>query len=195
MKTELENAFAMGHCGILLGNCWLKEMTHQSLAALGRDASASLKEALLDLGWEIPCPNDETIEALQIDYCRLLIGPKGHLSPVESVWATRQFQSDCVSSMQSFFELLPEYQPPESLLDHIGVQLDCAGHLLIAASHSRHREALEPMVAFAETRLAWPEDLLTGVQERAETEFYRGLANATRGWIAAVQKTGLSLLE
>ncbi len=28
---------------------------------------------------------DDTIEALAVEYCRLFIGPKGHLAPVESI--------------------------------------------------------------------------------------------------------------
>ena len=83
MKTEFENAIALGHCGILLGSCWMKEMTHQSLSALGGHGNPELKEALKKLEWEIPQPTDSqardrVIEELAIDYCRLLIGPKGH---------------------------------------------------------------------------------------------------------------------
>ena len=96
MKTKYEDAIALGHCGVLLGSCWMKEMTHESLSALGGDGSPELKDALEKLVWEIPEPTDSdarngVIEELAIDYCRLLIGPKGHLSPVESVWTTDQF--------------------------------------------------------------------------------------------------------
>ncbi len=192
MKTEYENVIALGHCGILLGNCWMKEMTHESLSALGRDGSPELKEALRQLGWEVPAPsgNEElnrVIEELAIDYCRLLIGPKGHLSPVESVWTTDQFQSASVSAMQSFFEVLPGYHPPISFHDHIGVQLDFVGNLLVAAGQSQEVAGFEPVLAFCESRLQWADDLLRGINALAQTVFYRGLATATGRWVADVK--------
>ena len=192
MKTEFENAIALGHCGILLGSCWMKEMTHESLSALGSDGSPELREALKKLEWEIPEPTDSdardgVIEELAIDYCRLLIGPKGHLSPVESVWVTDQFQSETVSAMQAFFDLLPGYQPPISLHDHIGVQLDYAGNLLIAAGKSGEPEAFDPVLAFCGSRLGWIDGLLRGISSLAQTDFYRGLSTATGRWVADVR--------
>ena len=192
MKTEYENAIALGHCGILLGSCWMKEMTHESLSVLGGDVNPELKEALKKLEWEVPQPTDSeardsVIEELAIDYCRLLIGPKGHLSPVESVWATDQFQSETVSAMQAFFDLLPDYQPPVSLHDHIGVQLDYAGNLLVAAGNSKEPAAFEPVLAFCGSRLSWIDGFLQGISSMAQTNFYRGLATATGRWVAEVQ--------
>jgi len=195
MITEYENAIALGHCGILLGSCWLKEMTHESLTALTAlgNGSPELKDAFKKLDWEIPETSDAAaldgvIEELAIDYCRLLIGPKGHLSPVESVWMTDQFQSETVSAMQAFFDLLTEYQPPISLHDHIGVQLDYAGNLLVAAGNSNDPAAMEPVAAFCSSRLAWTDGLLRGVSSLAQTDFYRGLSTATERWVASVQE-------
>ena len=169
---------------MLLGSCWMKEMTHESLLALGRDGNPALWGALQELEWEVPEPSNETIESLEIDYCRLLIGPKGHLSPVESVWVSDQFQSETVSAMQSFFDLLPGYRPPISLHDHIGVQLDYAGNLLVAAGKSQDEAAFEPVLVFCQNRLAWIDGLLRGVNSLAQTDFYRGLATATGHWVA-----------
>jgi len=163
MKTKYEDAIALGHCGVLLGSCWMKEMTHESLSALGGDGSPELKDALEKLDWEIPEPT------------------------VESVWTTDQFQSETVSAMQAFFDLLPGYQPPISLHDHIGVQLDYAGNLLIAAGNSREPEAFEPVLAFCGSRLGWIDGLLRGISALAQTDFYRGLSTATGRWVADVQ--------
>ena len=169
----------LAHVGILLGRCWLTEMTAQSLAAINEPEVASCLNAI---GWQIPEPTPEVVESLAIDYCQLLIGPRGQLSPVESVWASQQFQGASASSMKSFFGLLPRYESPSSLSDHIGVQLDFASHLLLAADAD-----LEPVRLFAVKRLAWAEQLLMGVHGKAETEFYRGLAVATKHWISCVE--------
>ena len=173
------NVERLAHVGILLGQCWLNEMTAQSLASLNEPDVASCLDAI---GWQVPEPTPEVVESLAIDYCQLLIGPRGQLSPVESVWASQQFQGSSASSMKSFFELLPGYQSPSSLSDHIGVQLDFAGHLLMAVEAD-----VEPVQLFAAQRLAWAEPLLMGVHGKAETEFYRGLAVATKHWISCVQ--------
>lgn len=126
---------ALGSVAKLLGELWLREVTLQRLQQLHADRS--IGDSLKSLGMELPSVNadavDAKIEELAIDYCQLLIGPKGHLSPVQSVWVAEQFQSSCVDAMKSFFELLPGYQPPGSFHDHIGVQLDFAGSVLIAA--------------------------------------------------------------
>ena len=169
----------LAYVGILLGQCWLNEMTAQSLAALNEPDVASCLDAI---GWQVPTPTPEVVESLAIDYCQLLIGPRGQLSPVESVWASQQFQGASASSMKSFFELLPGYQSPSSLSDHIGVQLDFASHLLLAAEGDA-----EPVQLFVAQRLDWAEQLLKGVHGKAETDFYRGLAVATKHWISCVQ--------
>ena len=177
----LDNLVAeqLAHVGILLGQCWLNEMTAQALAALNEPDVANCLSAI---GWQVPEPSPETVESLAIDYCQLLIGPRGQLSPVESVWASQQFQGASASSMKSFFELLPGYQSPSSLSDHIGVQLDFASHLLLAGEGDA-----EPVQLFVKQRLDWAEQLLMGVHGKAETDFYRGLAVATKHWISSVQ--------
>ena len=128
---------------------------------------------------------DEDLERLQIDYCQLLIGPKGHLSPVESVWASDQFQSKSVDAMQSFFDLLSDYQPPDGFHDHIGVQLDFAGHLLQAADRAaQDSDRADDLVnIFVRKRLAWTTPLLQKVKQQAQTTFYRQLAEATECWL------------
>ena len=130
--------------------------------------------------------SDADLERLQIDYCQLLIGPKGHISPVESVWIADQFQSKSVDVMQSFFDLLPDYQPPDGFHDHIGVQLDFAGHLLQAADRieSDFDEADELVSVFVQRRLVWTQPLLQQVKQRARTTFYRQLADATERWLS-----------
>ena len=128
---------------------------------------------------------DDDLERLQIDYCQLLIGPKGHLSPVESVWVSDQFQSKSVDAMQSFFDLLTDYQPPDGFHDHIGVQLDFAGHVLQSADRAgKDFEQADDLVnVFVLKRLAWTPPLLQKVKQQAQTTFYRQLAEATERWL------------
>ena len=94
-------------------------------------AKDSFKKPYSQLGGCVPEFVDAAvIEQLKVDYCELLVGPKGHISPVQSVWADNQFQSKTAASMNRFFELIPEYKPESNLSDHIGVQLDFLSAIL-----------------------------------------------------------------
>ena len=177
----------LGAVAILLGEFWLQELTAVRIQQLSKSEIAAALEAL---DWSLPQPTDddlvESLERLQIDYCQLLIGPQGHVSPVESVWASDQFQSQSVDTMKSFFDLLPDYQPPDRFHDHIGVQLDFAGHLLIAADRQPTNEleqADDLLETYVQQRVVWAKPMLKKVHQQAQTSFYRQLSTVTQEWI------------
>jgi len=130
---------------------------------------------------------EENLERLQVDYCQLLIGPQGHISPVESVWTADQFQSKSVDEMKAFFDLLPNYQPPDKFHDHIGVQLDFAGHLLIATDRQTsddHQPQDDLLRTYLHVRVTWAKPMLKKVQQQAQTKFYRQLSTVTQQWLS-----------
>jgi TorA maturation chaperone TorD len=120
------------------------------------------------------------IEQLAAEYCRLLVGPKGHVSPVESVWADNQFQSKTAASMRRFFELIPDYVPESNLSDHLGVQLDFLGDLIDRTEAGASDEITKHFVA---VHLNWVPGFLDRVEQRDDSKFYSGLASVTRGLI------------
>ena len=177
----------LGAVAILLGEFWLQELTAQRIQQLSTSEIAAALEAL---DWSLPQPTEDdlvgSLERLQIDYCQLLIGPQGHVSPVESVWASDQFQSQSVDTMKSFFDLLPDYQPPDRFHDHVGVQLDFAGHLLIAADRQPTNEleqADDLLETYVQQRVVWAKPMLKKVHQQAQTSFYRQLSTVTQEWI------------
>lgn len=178
----------LGAVAILLGEFWLRELTPARVEQL---CSAEIANALSPLDWSLPQVTDrdleDNLERLQIDYCQLLIGPQGHVSPVESVWSTDQFQSQSVDKMKSFFDLLPDYQPPDRFHDHIGVQLDFAGHLLIAAQRqaSDEREQADDLLeTYVQQCVVWAKPMLKKVHQQAQTGFYRQLSTLTQQWVS-----------
>ncbi len=186
MKTLTRSE--LGAVAILLGEFWLRELT---LARVQQLCATEITDALSAFEWSLPQATDddlqEHLERLQIDYCQLLIGPKGHISPVESVWAADQFQSKSVDQMKSFFDLLPGYQPPDRFHDHIGVQLDFAGHLLIAADQHASAEteqADDLLETYVQQRIVWAKPMLAKVHRQAQTSFYRRLSTVTQQWIS-----------
>jgi TorA maturation chaperone TorD len=161
----------------LVGGLWLNELDRETLRLL---MSAEVKSAWLELGGSAP-PDDPDISnvlnRLAADYCQLLIGPKGHLPPVQSVWSDQAFQSAAASSVVRFYELYRDYQSPGSLKDHLGSQLDFAGFLIERADHDSNAAVV--LAKFHEEHLVWSEPLLARVNHKAGTAFYRGLASVT----------------
>ena len=166
----------------LLGRLWLEELDLGLLQAL---ATEEMKMAIENLGGNVPDEiDDETVENLAVDYCQLLIGPKNHVSPLQSVWEKQLLQSEAASSMQKFVSYLPGFQPQGSMLDHIGVQLQFMGELFERAAAAKDHELVEKFAEdFFQKHLKWTAPFLAAVAEKAETDFYAGLANLTANFL------------
>ncbi len=164
----------------LIGSLWLNEVTEDSLTSM---QSEEFRLPFVELGGFIPDSKpDEITERLAIEYCQLLIGPKGHISPVQSVWATNQFQSETSASMNRFFELLPSYQPASNLSDHIGVQLDFLSALLRQPEESVN----EIIPLYVNQHLRWTQSFLDRMIDQDTSKFYQGLACVTKKLIESI---------
>ena len=170
----------------LIGKLWLHEVTSETLASM---QSEEFRETYEQLGGFVPESIDaQAIENLAVEYCELLVGPRGHISPVQSVWSKNQFQSEASSTMQKFFDLLPGYQPESNLSDHIGVQLNYLGALF---SRSDDAHANEVADHFVKTQLPWTSTFLDRVEQKSGSEetpspFYNGLSKVTRALIGSL---------
>jgi TorA maturation chaperone TorD len=152
---------------------------------LKRIGTPEFRESFEELGGYVPDRIDESVvEQLAVEYCALLIGPKGHVSPVQSVWVDNQFQSRTATSMNRFFELLPDYEPKSNLSDHIGSQLDYLGELI---ARSENGIADEIAGHFITTHLNWTTSFFDRIRDRNESEFYCGLAKVTGSLIQSLQ--------
>jgi len=166
----------------LLGRLWLQEVTAETIEAMQAE---SFRADYEELGGFIPANADaSTVEALAIEYCELLIGPRDQISPVQSVWTDNQLQSETSSSMHRFFELLPSFKNREGLPDHIGVQLEFVGDLLTQPDSA----VAEILTLFIEKHLRWTQGLLDEVVRRTHSEFYRGLAVVTAALIQVLSE-------
>ena len=173
----------------LLARLWMRETDLPLLQAL---TAAPLRDTFITAGGVLPDSIDRaTIDELAIDYCRLLIGPTGHLPPYQSVWQSGQLQSQTVTSMQTFIEITG-YQPPAesnlTLPDHLAVQLDLAGHI---AEQFQHTDRYTPDFAMLDdlrrtyfvTHLQWSSEFLHAVASRSDTAFYKSLASLTESFL------------
>lgn len=110
------------------------------------------------------------LENLSTEFCRLFIGPHGHLPPVESVVAGEgRYWGSSTEKVVEFYEQAGIQVPEDSRLlpDHISVELDC---LALLEQDGRHEEAAD----FAGSHLLkWLPGLLKHIEANAEVAFYR----------------------
>lgn len=167
-----------------IGGLWLHEIDSETLANLN---GGPIRSAYEDLGGFVPVTSDlKTVEELAVDFCQLLIGPKNQVSPVQSVWEDRQFQGDSVDSIREFFKLLPNYHPRSNLVDHLGVELDFVGKLMLALDGDSRRDQI--VRQFYCQHLRWCTPFLERVKLQARTDFYRGLATVTGELLDSIEE-------
>ena len=166
----------------LLSRLWIEEVDLDLLKAL---TTEEMKAGIENLGGKLPEKVDqEMVDELAVDYCQLLIGPQGHISPIQSVWESRSLDSEAASSMRKFIELLPEFEPCGNMPDHIAVQLQFMGEIFNVAAEDNDSELVDQIAdKFFKKHLSWSRPFLDAVAEKANTEFYIGLANLTANFL------------
>lgn len=187
----LQDAAARSGTYRLLARMWLAEVDAPLLQTL---QDPKLRDSFLAAGGVLSC--DLALEELSLDYCRLFIGPTGHLPPYQSVWESGQLQGAMAVSMERFIEIT-DYPvlalPSGTILDHLGVQLDVMGHLLAdfvsrSFDTAATLEVSELALSCFARHLTWPDDLLDAAALRATTEFYRAVIGMTRDFLACERK-------
>jgi TorA maturation chaperone TorD len=169
----------------LLSRLWIREVDGTLLARL---SASPLREAIGKAGGRPPTGDSaEVLEELQVDYCRLFIGPRDHLPPLQSVWQIGQLQGPLVVSMSAFVALLEADAAEDAdrpFIDHLGFQLEVMGRIvqrMATATEPRQRDVLRDVArTFYLRHLSWPGPLLDAAERRAETAFYAGLMRMTR---------------
>lgn len=190
MQTQTSEEFAaLAGMYRLLGRLWMREVDEASLRELHREPLRTSFEAA---GGVLPNEaNANVIEELAIDYCRLLIGPKDHFPPFQSVWQDGQLLGETTTSMSQFIDIVgydASALPDGIMLDHFAVQLDVMGHIY-------QQFAVQPELAdgireiadrFHAAHLAWILVLLEAAHEKADSGFYRSVVGLTREVLHAV---------
>ena len=157
----------------LVGRCWSREADLELLTRLNDSVT---KQEFENLGGYVPSVIEDKIESLALDYCQLLVGPKNHILPIQSVWESDRLESESSSSMRTFFAILKGYEPPISIVDHLGVQLDFASRLLALDSPL----AKEMFADFHVRHLNWANAMLNVVPQKTQSDFYVGLGTVTK---------------
>lgn len=112
---------------------------------------------------------DDAVESLAIEYCRLFIGPRGHLPPVESiVRGEGQFWGNSTQAVVEFYRSMSMDSMEETHLlpDHISMELAC---LALLREYNHGREARRFV---QEHLLKWLPGLIKHVAKNANLAFY-----------------------
>ena len=167
----------------LLARLWIQELDTEWLDAF---TDAALGRAYQDVGG-IPPANPEspqTIDDLQVDYCRLFVGPQGHHPPVQSIWQEGRFEGTAAAALSRIVDSLGIDTPCDASLphDHIGNILALFGSLLTAVD--TRPECRDPGLQELSERLflehvAWIPEFARSTSPRCDTDFYRGLMSVT----------------
>lgn len=145
----------------------------------------SRRDELPDVLGEDPLPGlspdnvDAAVEDLAVEYCRLFVGPHGHMAPVESIARGEgRYWGPSTEAVADFYRSagLAPLSEMNLLPDHLSMELDC---LALLEEAGRGEEA----VTFArEHVLQWLPTLAKHVLTSATMVFYRV-------WTEALLKT------
>lgn len=136
---------------------------------------------------EIPPVNEESVEALAVDYCKVFIGPKDFCPPYQSVWETGHLQSDVIDSMNEYLQVVSPVTT-ESIKDHAGLQFEMMAQILRVEAGSDESLRQLPR-AFFHDHIAWSERMFGLAASLAETDFYSGLLEAAQAFLASEKTT------
>lgn len=148
-----------------------------------------LASAWRGMGGIIPdVTSDAVRSSLDEEYCRLFIGPSGHLPPMQSVWMTGELDKGVKASL-SEFDAVVDFTPPwkfTTMPDHIGNQLWAMGQILrksVGLSNTECRLAEDLASQFFISHLSWADPLLNAVIDRGGDGFYGTIASITRNFL------------
>jgi len=153
-------------------------------------AAEPLRSAWQQLGGVIPDHDSEEVRTtLDEDYCRLFVGPKGHLPPIQSVWEDGELDTAVTTSLREFDGIVG-FELPWSFAvidDHLGNELWAMAQILnkmdgLSADQLSIAEDLAG--GFFTGHLSWAERLFDAVVSREGVQFYGTLATITRQFLA-----------
>lgn len=175
---------AISNVYAFLSRLWLREIDLQWLGEL--ESNRAFRDAYTQLGGMIP--GESELEELAADYCRIFVGPKGHVVPIQSVWESQQLQTATSSSVEQFAKLVGfdlESIGDGALADHLGVELAIMGHTVgqISVDASAASTVSEVCAAFFRQHLDWTPRMLTAAAPLAEDGFYGAVIKMTQEFL------------
>lgn len=171
---------------------------YQLLARLWAEEPGGLLEQLrsepLCSAWEylggvVPDQDaDGTYSSLDEDYCRLFIGPKEHLPPIQSVWVSGELDTGVTASLREFDTVIGFEEPWDFAIipDHLGNELWAMSQILRKSDRlavDDQAVANDLASQFFKGHLNWMGEFLDAVIDRESDQFYGTVASVTQRFL------------
>ena len=177
----------------LFGRLLVSELDQALLDLLRQgDALAELQSLGIEAG---ELATDEQLESLAADYCLAFIGPKDHVSLVQSVTVAGRLDSGPAQTMKQFLEFVSVPKPRHAMIDHLGFQMQVMAAILSVPSASAEAsnasegddetELKSLATSFYDQHIAWGEPVLRRASDIATTPFYKTLCKIASELISA----------
>lgn len=174
----------------LLARLWAEEPR----GLLTKLASEPLRSAWQQLGGVIPgheaqgVLSSEVLSSIDEDYCRLFVGPTGHLPPIQSVWVSGELDTEVTTSLREFDAIIGFDLPWSFAMidDHLGNELWAMSQILLKSdevSPDRVSVAKDLASAFFTGHVNWADALIEAVVDREGDRFYGTVAAITRQFL------------
>lgn len=168
-----------------LARLWAEE-PGELLAEL---ATEPLRTVWKQLGGNVPnLASDRDQSSINEDYCRLFIGPKGHLPPIQSVWTRGELDTSTTASLREFDAIVGFAGPWKFSIipDHLGNELWAMSQILVKSDGLAVDDQIvaEDLARqFFTGHLNWTDNFLEAVIQREGEQFYGTLAAITRQFL------------
>ena len=173
---------SLGRAGLyeLYARLLLREVDLEMLSLLH---APEWKNCLNELGINIPPLDEDSVEMLAVDYCKIFIGPKDFCPPYQSVWEDGHLESDVVASMNEYLAVVSPVNN-QNIKDHAGCQFEMISKILRYEAMSEGVTSTLPC-AFFQDHIVWTERMFSLGVALAETEFYSDFLASAKVFIAS----------
>lgn len=176
----------------------IKELRNPRLAGVFQDLGVDLGEVLENI------PEHEIVETLSIEFTRLFIGPKDHISAHESIFTQLDggmsaLWGSSTVAVKSFIETAGLDYKPEftGVPDHISVELEFMHKLALWEAEKWEQEDCKSAEycqgiqrMFLEQHLScWLPNFCDEVMNKTSIPFYRNMAELTRNFMQFEQQS------
>lgn len=181
MSADVSEKLERSSVYLLLARLWAEE----PVELLEQLASEPLASAWQQLGGAAPeYDSQDARSKLEEDYCRLFVGPKGHLPPVQSVWMSGELDTEVTTSLREFDSVVGFDEPWSFAIipDHLGNELWAMGQILLKSQglQQADRTVADDLASqFFVGHLEWAERFLKAVEDREGDRFYGTVASVT----------------
>ena len=174
-----------------LARAWAREIDQEWLMTLQTEP---FNELLGDACAEIETPEDEQkwLETWAVDFCRIMIGPRSHAAPIQSVWSEGKIAGNISEQMNELASVIrPAVQHVQGIPDHFANQLQWFSQILARQHLAESTPEDESNVAacqdlaklFLQRHLSWAHPMLRKAAGLAQTQFYQSMIEMTQSWL------------